>query len=902
MLKKCKKKTILPIILLLLVSIGLQTISAEDLVIDRGLYKEKLRGFWLAQSIGNWTGIQTEYNADMNPQRGRSWYPYLTEANWGNPLPHTETGRLDYILNQDPWKADDDTDIEYIYQHLLYTNQTGLLTGKQIKDGWIEHIWKHGENPNHKDGENFLWCSNQAAHSLMFAGVEPPKTSLPQNNTWWEYIDAQLTTEIFGLFAPGRTDVALEMAKLPIRTSAFSHSEYAAEFYVIMHSLASSVDKELSYKEQLVWLADQARLRTNGSSYIAVMYDWVKNEYRNNPVDWQATRDKFHDTFLVNGYGGYGDSLVNVYDCGINFGASIISLLYGEGDLKKTIKIGTLCGWDSDNPTATWSGLLGFIYGYRGVEDHFEKYDFSDRYHILRTRKNFPDYLPGDDQAEDTFTLMSERALEIIDRAVIEQMGGTVDMANNRWIIPDSGIRRFDDGNISPFGTVTGSVLTPVGGGNPNPDVIRDNLSDVTGGDNSLMQFDTYTGQSGPAEEYMGYTFEKEYSFKKVVFTEGKHFENGGWFANGSLKVQVRQNGHWIDAPVSVSPLYPAGNTMADFGASFETYTFMLDAVGDGIRLIGNAGGTTPFISVAELAVYDDMEPVQRPFSGLPLDIPSQVLEAENYDLGGKGIAYFDNSNNNEGGEYRLAEGVDIQELEGGSGYNMGWTQAGEWFEYTVDIENSAEYDIVASVASESTGGQFTVAAAAPGEEFVQVADFQFGPTGGWQNWSSKSRTKIVLESGVKIIRIFIVQGGFNLDKLQFKVSGVNELISLKSLANGKYVCADNFGNNPLIANRDAAPGGGWEEFTLERNGDGTVSLKASANGLYVSVQNGILIANSFSIGTAQKFYLDTNGTIVSFKSAANGKYVCADNFGNNPLIANRDAAGGWEQFEIEFH
>ena len=33
-------------------------------------------------------------------------------------------------------------------------------------------------------------------------------------------IDAQLTTEIFGFFAPARPDIALKMAHLPIQTTA----------------------------------------------------------------------------------------------------------------------------------------------------------------------------------------------------------------------------------------------------------------------------------------------------------------------------------------------------------------------------------------------------------------------------------------------------------------------------------------------------------------------------------------------------------------------------------------------------------------------------------------------------------------------------------------------------------
>ena len=48
--------------------------------------------------------------------------------------------------------------------------------------------------------------------------------------------------------------------------------------------------------------------------------------------------------------------------------ASLVILFAGEGDLKETIKMGSLMGWDSDNPTATWGGLIGFMIGKDGVE------------------------------------------------------------------------------------------------------------------------------------------------------------------------------------------------------------------------------------------------------------------------------------------------------------------------------------------------------------------------------------------------------------------------------------------------------------------------------------------------------------------------------------------------------
>ncbi len=47
------------------------------------------------------------------------------------------------------------------------------------------------------------------------------------------------------------------------------------------------------------------------------------------------------------------------------------------------------------------------------------------------------------------------------------------------------------------------------------------------------------------------------------------------------------------------------------------------------------------------------------PFFGTPIAVPG-TFEAENFDLGGEGVAYHDNVPGNAGGQYRLNEDVDI--------------------------------------------------------------------------------------------------------------------------------------------------------------------------------------------------------------------------------------------------
>ena len=111
--------------------------TSNDIVLERIEYEEKLKGFWLGSCIANWTGLKTE--AMRNDK------PYFTDEDWNtdagsDELEITNSTYLDYVLNMDPWLADDDTDIEYIFQHAMEYYNTTKLTGQQIKEQWLEHI------------------------------------------------------------------------------------------------------------------------------------------------------------------------------------------------------------------------------------------------------------------------------------------------------------------------------------------------------------------------------------------------------------------------------------------------------------------------------------------------------------------------------------------------------------------------------------------------------------------------------------------------------------------------------------------------------------------------------------------------------------------------------------------
>ena len=411
------------------------TPKGNEIVISRAEYLNKLKGFWLAQCIANWTGLVTENDKIGNIGESKTG-DFYTREDWGkkdelNLRGNSLDRNIDFVFEgkDGMWGADDDTDIEYMYQHLVYTNKTSKLSGQQIRDGWLKHI-KHEE-------QNYLWVSNQRALDLMIGGIVPPETSDPEKNPDYDMIDAQLTTEVFGFYSPGRPDFAVEMAELPIQTTARFNAEWISKFYVSMYSLAAVSDPNLSTKENLLIIAEKSRNQLPNDSYASKMYDFVKKQY-NEGLPWETIRDNVYQRYQVENMDGYdyssGISEEEIEKCngcaaaGINFAASLISLFAGEGDLKETIKIASLMGWDSDNPTATWGGLIGFMIGHDGVEKAFDR-NFSEEYNIHRTRQNFPIGI-------DNFTNMANIGVFITDRVIQDELGGGIDLDKNLWYIP----------------------------------------------------------------------------------------------------------------------------------------------------------------------------------------------------------------------------------------------------------------------------------------------------------------------------------------------------------------------------------------------------------------------------------------------------------------------------------
>jgi hypothetical protein len=145
-------------------------------------------------------------------------------------------------------------------------------------------------------------------------------------------------------------------------------------------------------------------------------------------------------------------------------------------------------------------------------------------------------------------------------------------------------------------------------------------------------------------------------------------------------------------------------------------------------------------------------------------------IDFENYDVGGAGKAYYDMDTENQGGEYR-EDRVDIvtKEDKCGSGFAVGYTQKGEWLEYTVNVatEGTLPYELSYATGSESVGVQFFM----DNEPITDTLKLE--GTGDWDTYTTfKGKTTKKLTKGEHVFKVQMTSDYVNLDWIAF---GENE-------------------------------------------------------------------------------------------------------------------------------
>jgi uncharacterized protein involved in high-affinity Fe2+ transport len=156
------------------------------------------------------------------------------------------------------------------------------------------------------------------------------------------------------------------------------------------------------------------------------------------------------------------------------------------------------------------------------------------------------------------------------------------------------------------------------------------------------------------------------------------------------------------------------------------------------------------------------------PYGGTAAAVPGTV-QAENYDTGGQGAAYSVTAVNGSANSYR-SDGVDLEATtDTGGGYDLGWTGAGQWFKYTVNVATAGNYSVSLRLAAPTAVADGLHIANAAGTNLS--GNVAVPATGGYQDWTTVTAS-VALPAGQQTLTVDQDSAGWNINYLTFASSG----------------------------------------------------------------------------------------------------------------------------------
>ena len=465
--------------------------SANDTaILSEQVLRNKIKGAWAAQTIGVTYGYPVEFrfNSERVPDDHElPWYDgYLLET-------FTET----------PGVYDD------IYMDLTFVQ----VFEDEGMDARAQSFADAFANADYS-----LWFANQVARYNVLNGISPPQSGHWLNNPAADDIDFQIEADFAGIMAPGMVNSAAEVSDRVGHIMNYGDGWYGGVFVASMYSLAFvNDDIEAIVRQALDVIPERSDFHKIISDVIAL--------HDEDPDDWKFAWDGIHEKWADTDLGPTGLMTPFNIDAKINAAWVVLGLLYGDGDFSRTLEIATRAGDDADCNPSSAAGILGTIYGYDAIPDHWKQ--GLDDVEAL-------DFAYTTISLNDAYELSYQHALEMIQRG-----GGSVTGDVITIQLQDAVTVPFEDSFENHFPKERRSLATTNSDGERERLVLSDTFSFDFDGvgfaiqgtavsaneDNYVFTADLYVDDElvESADWPTDFTKRRFYLFWKYALADGRH-------------------------------------------------------------------------------------------------------------------------------------------------------------------------------------------------------------------------------------------------------------------------------------------------------------------------------------------------------------------------------------------
>lgn len=283
-------------------------------------YKDKVYACWVGKNIGGTMGAPYEGVRTTLDIKG-----YATEANVVLP--------------------NDDLDLQLVWLDAVKKVGPYGLTAAKLGEFWLDFIVPY-------------WNEYGIGKVNMRRGLYPPLAGDYQND-WKHSNGAWIRTEVWATLAPANPSLAANYA---IEDALVDHGAgegtYAAAFVAILQSAAFVCN-------DIRKLIDLGLANIPENSRMAQTIRLVLECY-DNGVPAMECRERVLELNADIGDGWF--------EAPSNVGYTVLGLVYGEGDFKKSMITAINCGDDTDCTAATVGATLGIMYGMAGIPKDWQEH------------------------------------------------------------------------------------------------------------------------------------------------------------------------------------------------------------------------------------------------------------------------------------------------------------------------------------------------------------------------------------------------------------------------------------------------------------------------------------------------------------------------------------------------
>lgn len=297
-------------------------VSAEMRTLPREAFLDKLKGAWAGQMYGVCFGAPWEFrsNGAMITKDLGEWKPEQIAG---------AIGQDDCYVEMTFLKAIEDFGLDVTFE------EAGKAFGAS-------------QYP--------LWHANRYGRNNIRRGILPPLSGNPKYNAHADDIDFQIEADLFGIIAPGLPQESNKLCDIFGHVMNYGDGVYGGMFVAGMYAAAYFEEKDVDkvIRAGLACIPAASKYHQTITDVIA----W----HAQHPDDWQAAwkliEAKYQDdvdcmpgnTFNIN--------------ANLNGAYIVMGLLYGGGDMKKTVEVSVRCGQDADCNPSNAAGVLGCMQGY----------------------------------------------------------------------------------------------------------------------------------------------------------------------------------------------------------------------------------------------------------------------------------------------------------------------------------------------------------------------------------------------------------------------------------------------------------------------------------------------------------------------------------------------------------